>query len=341
MILAVSVAAAAPVELEVLAEGLDAPAHLAFVEETLVAASGARLVVLGEGGPTSWEGFDCGPGCSVRSFAVAPDFAETGNLFVSTVREQNGLADVTLQQYRTDPGLPVGTSPLIPGTTLFGARAPSPHHLGGSVAVDAAGHVFLALGDGTKAGDRDGHGQNPNTPWGGIHRFALGTEAPHAAPGNPALGGMPTLWATGLRDPWILSIPGEQLVVADVGRFTHELTVAHAGDNLGWPLTEGRRCRQKPCPPELTTPFLEMGVKEAGAHWHLGASPLKGPFAGRLLFATSDHVQGLALPGNEAQPVVDLRGFGSAFAVDAEGEVFVASRLTGKVYHLLVATDGE
>ena len=320
--------ALAGVELEVVAEGLTEPAHLGFLGEGLVAASGSQLLLLKEGGPVSLVG--CGPSCTVTSFAAAPDFAESGRLYVVSVDRSRPDPVLTLRAHTTDPEAEVGTVPLVAGEILFQTAAPSDHHLGGSVVVDESGAVYLALGDGSKAGDSGGHAQDPSTPWGAIHRFV---------PGMPPAAN--TVWATGVRDPWLLALPGGQLVVADTGRFTHELSLARQGSNLGWPLDEGGVCRKRPCPPSITAPFLTVGTKEAGAHWHLGAAPLAGPFAGRILFADSDHVRSMPIPSGRPDPVVPVRGFASAFATDPEGEVYVASRLTGKVYRLKQVSDAD
>jgi glucose/arabinose dehydrogenase len=66
----------------------------------------------------------------------------------------------------------------------------------------------------------------------------------------------PTVYASGLRNPYRFSFHGERLYVADVGGdHAEEVTILdRAGQNLGWPFFEGRRRLAPGAPPAYVAP---------------------------------------------------------------------------------------
>lgn len=327
------------VELEVVAEGLESPADLAFVGGALVVAAKDQLIVLdGKGGQTPWMAVPCATGerCRVTGVAADAAFKKTGRVFVAVQRvaPDGKSVRVDVDAWRTDARKPAGAEPLGRETTLLSATAGSTDHVRADLAVSPDGDLYVALGDAARAGDPDDNGQNRATHWGAVHRLDPDGTAPYAADGNPGGGGLPTVFAWGVRDPYVAVAASGDVIVADRGRFEHELSLAPAGANLGWRRTEGSVCREKPCPDGLKAPFLTMTRQEAGDHWRGGVVPAKGPWAGKVLFATANDVRA-AVPGQpESEKVVDLRGFASAITASDDGQVYAASMLTGKVYRL-------
>ncbi len=112
---------------------------------------------------------------------------------------------------------------------------PAINHNGGQLAFGPDGALYAAIGDGGSQGDPEDDAQNPASPLGKILRFA-----------DPAGSAAPTVWASGLRNPWRFSfdrLTGDVLI-ADVGWNAREevdrLPFADAaGANYGWNRCEG------------------------------------------------------------------------------------------------------
>lgn len=163
---------------------------------------------------------------------------------------------------------------------LFRTGQPARNHNGGSIEFGPDGMLYLALGDGGGAGDGFGHGQNLDSPLGAIHRFDVSTEGVALpAPGNPFPDGpVPSMWVYGVRNPWRIAFttpeePGAgepKLIVADVGQNSWEevtvLPASAAGQNLGWPIQEGRHCfSRSPCDdPGIRMAQLEVAHSDGG-----------------------------------------------------------------------------
>jgi glucose/arabinose dehydrogenase len=133
---------------------------------------------------------------------------------------------------------------------------PAGNHNGGMIDV-RDGALFLGLGDGGRAGDRFGNGQNTDTLLGGLVRIGLDDfEA--------------VLWQYGLRNPWRFWLDGDLIYVADVGQNAYEeVNVAPNGRdiNYGWPITEGLHCfsPSSGCDTNgLTLPVIEVEHGDAG-----------------------------------------------------------------------------
>ena len=166
------------------------------------------------------------------------------------------VGTVTVSEFTFDGAV------LDPGSerVLLRIKHPNDDHNGGALAFDPDGLLYIGVGDGggvgTKGGvgDRSNNAQNLSVLLGKILRI---DPQPSAAlpytipPGNPfvqqQLGSTrkarPEIWALGLRNPWRLTIVGDEVWVPDVGQASWEeinvLDVARGGANLGWRLREG------------------------------------------------------------------------------------------------------
>ena len=157
---------------------------------------------------------------------------------------------------------------------LLFQEQPFSNHNGGGLAVDDAGYLYVAFGDGGSGGDPLNVGQDPFSWLGSILRIdpTPESEEPYSIPpGNPyadGAEGRPEIFLTGVRNPWRFSfdsVTGD-LWIGDVGQDAfEEVTVllavngTGAGANLGWRLREGLHEFTGPEPDGHAEPVYEYG----------------------------------------------------------------------------------
>ncbi len=139
-------------------------------------------------------------------------------------------------------------------TELLFIEQPYSNHNGGGLAIGPDGFLYVGVGDGGKAGDPHGAGQDPTQLLGSILRInpssSAGTEysIPADNPYADGVDGRPEIFMIGARNPWRLSFDPQtnDLWIADVGQNMVEevdlLLGANGwglGANLGWKLREG------------------------------------------------------------------------------------------------------
>lgn len=137
---------------------------------------------------------------------------------------------------------------------LLTVNQPYPNHNGGNLAVDTAGMLYVATGDGGAAGDPQRHALDLSSPLGKLLRIdptRSTNVAPVAAPDNPFIGqagALDLVWSYGLRNPWRITFDSltHDVWIADVGQNEWE-EINHAtaadgagrGTNFGWSAWEG------------------------------------------------------------------------------------------------------
>jgi glucose/arabinose dehydrogenase len=176
--------------------------------------------------------------------AFHPDFGRNGYFYVNYTG-QNG--DTFISRFSAAPG----AEQVDPKTEINLLRISQPYgnHNGGHLAFDSDGLLYIGTGDGGAANDPQGNAQNLNSLLGKMLRIDVDHGDPYAVPAdNPyvAGGGLPQIWAAGLRNPWRYTFDRAtgDLFIGDVGQNQwEEISILAAdtpgGANFGWDFEEG------------------------------------------------------------------------------------------------------
>lgn len=167
--------------------------------------------------------------------AVDRDFSRTKRLFlVYTPLGRPVHVVVASVQLAGDTLLPGTHRELFRSDAMTGAV-----HAGGSVALDASGHLLVGIGD----GDDERAASSLHSSLGKVLRIGRDGSVPLD---NPFLsftsGAHRAIWARGLRNPFAIGVHPRtgRVMVNDVGhQSAEEVDDVRAGDHLGWPLFEG------------------------------------------------------------------------------------------------------
>jgi glucose/arabinose dehydrogenase len=238
---------------------------------------------------------------------------------------------------------------------LLALDQPQPNHNGGQLSFGPDGELYLGLGDGGGAGDQGsghaegGNGQSLDTLLGKILRIdprASGGREYTIPPDNPFAngGGLPEIWAYGLRNPWRFSWDGEtnDLWIADVGQNQWEEVDFVAGGraaglNFGWNRLEGTHQFSGQAPANAVPPIYEYshdggGCSVSGGYVYRGAKipDLQGAYV------FSDYCDSaLRAITQKGGKLSDQRDLGAksnqvaGFGQDQDGELYVLSQGDG------------
>jgi uncharacterized repeat protein (TIGR03806 family) len=290
-------------------------------------------------------------------FAVSPDFATSGEVFVSyTGRSATPpFRAVVARLASRDGGL---TADPTSRELVLAIDRDLEGHNGGHLLFGPDRHLYIGVGDGSW-GDPLRRAQDPAELFGKILRLdVLGGRPYVTPPDNPFSGatGRPEVYALGFRNPWSFSFDEVgRLWVGDVGHDRwEEINLVTKGGNYGWPVREGRHCfGQAPCDvPGAIDPvhayahvdgfsvtggvvYRGKGAALAGAYvfgdfmtgriWALDAAE---PGASRLLVDSALNISGFAEDENGEVLVIDYGGH--VFRLEASEVVTpVASTLAG------------
>ncbi len=190
------------------------------------------------------------------SIAFPPDYAASGLVYVY-VTARDG--DIEVREYRRSARDPNAARPSSRRLVITQSHKRAPNHNGGQLQFDAAGRLWIGMGDGGGANDSTssppGNGQRLSTLLGKLLRIdprGTTTRAYTVPTDNPFVGrdgARPEIWALGLRNPFRFSFDRRtgDLWIGDVGQGAREeVNFAAAADglgrgaNYGWVCFEGR-----------------------------------------------------------------------------------------------------
>ncbi len=192
--------------------------------------------------------------------AFHPNYSKNGSFFVTYI-DRNGNSVVA--RFHVSANDPNAADPASE-VDIYHINQPYPNHNGGGMAFGADGYLYIGSGDGGSEGDPNRTGQNLQTPLGKILRINVDSGEPATIPpDNPFIGkgGLPEIWAYGLRNPWRFSFDPltGNLYIGDVGQDAwEEVDFVPAGTpggmNFGWSYYEGMH------------PYQEHASSQCGVH---------------------------------------------------------------------------
>ena len=255
----------------------------------------------------------------------------------------NPAGDTEIRSWALAGGRPEGGE----GVLHLAIDQPYPNHNGGHLAFGPDGALWVGTGDGGSAGDPEDRAQDPGELLGKVLRIVPDPAGGAiAAPGNPAWGGPPEVWAIGLRNPWRYSFDRatNRLWIADVGQGeVEEVTVVDpqvGAPNLGWDDVEGDRPFEGQPSDRFLAPSVtydhDDGCSITGGYVYRGA--VNPGLYGWYLFGDfcGGWVRAVPSSGPTREPVELLAGIGSvlSFGELEDGELLL---LTDGGVHRLVA----
>jgi uncharacterized repeat protein (TIGR03806 family) len=291
--------------------------------------------------------------------AFHPRFAENGRIFASYSTDGPTKAgNSRISAWTADPK---AERPVARGErSLLEVEQPAPNHNGGQIVFGPDGLLYIAFGDGGRAGDPWGNAQNPDVLLGKMLRIDVDRQDPGLAyaipPSNPFVGRVghrAEIFALGLRNPWRFSFgPAGQLLTGDVGQDAwEEVNQVARGGNYGWNPKEGFDCfAATPCDGPYIDPVVVYGHDRDGGRSITGGVVVRGGalpgldglyvyadyWNGRTWALTTDPLTGAAAPtvlveGTGVNPV--------GFALGPAGEVYQLDH-NGGLYRIVEATPG-
>ena len=292
-----------------------------------------------------------------------PDYAENGTFFVR-YKLQNPERTV-LSRFQRSASNPLEADPESE-VVLLEIETPgnANNHHGGDLAFGPDGYLYVALGDGGTQFDQAGNAQDRTKLLGKVLRLDVDNPAGGLnyglPPDNPFVGNeegwREEVWATGLRNPWRMTIDREtgEVWLGDVGENDwEEVNRIEAGANYGWPIMEGPECAPfgpATCEQEgLILPVWayprEVGGSITGGYVYRGDSIPE--LYGHYIFAdfNTKDVWSVDIenPETARRLVRELWDNVTTFGEGPDGELYLSAFFSGRVYRLLPPppTDAE
>ena len=285
--------------------------------------------------------------------AFHPQYRANGRFFVNYTRAGDGAT--VIASYRVSATNPDVADPASAQILLVVAQ-PFANHNGGTLRFGPDGYLYIGMGDGGSGNDPGNRAQNLQTLLGKMLRIDVDRGSPYAIPSsNPyaAGGGLPEIYASGLRNPWKFAFDRAtgDLYIGDVGQDDREEidfvpAGTGAGANFGWRVMEGFRCTQlgggPPCgSPALAPPVLDyphdQGCSVTGGYVYRG---VEAPtLFGRYVYADYCSGRFWALSRNPAGAWISELLFQRAngptsFGEDEQGNLYFADASAGALLRI-------
>ena len=236
---------AADYEVEILAEGLDRPWGMAFLpgsQDILITGRGGTLMlwqaedgaIVEIGGAPDVDSRGQG---GLLDIEPAPDFADTGHVFLTWAGRVEGGSTTQLGRARLDrdAGLLEDVVVLFRVSPGLGNAG----HYGSRIAIHDD-HIFVSTGDRNfKDFGPDHIAQDLSSENGAVVRLRLDGSVPDDNPFVDTEGAAPGIWSYGHRNIQALAArPGtDELWLAEHGESGgDEVNIVQRGGNFGWPL---------------------------------------------------------------------------------------------------------
>src|SRR5690625_4971770 len=288
--------------------------------------------------------------------ALHPQFSSNGLFFVNYT-DQNGNTQIV--RYKVKAG--EWQADISSRRVILSIEQPAANHNGGMLAFGLDGYLYIATGDGGRAGDPWSNAQNLNTLLGKLLRIDVDTSSetytiPQDNPFYDVPNARQEIWAYGLRNPWRFSFDRDtgDVFIADVGQDAWEEVnfqpaSSTGGDNYGWNVMEGLHCYPpgRQCNSEaFVLPIIEYAHSRENGCSITGGYVYRGSniphLAGKYVFA--DYCSGRMwqaeyVDDNKEWQVTVLYDSSlqlSSFGEDANGELYVTDLSTGLVYKMEV-----
>lgn len=298
--------------------------------------------------------------------AFHPRFKQNGRFYLNYITDHNGLTTV-IAEYRVNKN---GQADAASERILLRIKQPWGNHNGGQLAFGPDGYLYIATGDGGSGDDPQNNGQNLKTLLGAILRIDVDRRDARRAygipPNNPFIhqqNARPEIWAWGLRNPWRFSfdrLTGE-LYAADVGQDdVEEIDIIEKGKNYGWRIMEGNictpgvnpTCNTKGLTPPIYTYDHSVGRSITGGYVYRGNQfpklcgvYLYGDFVSQaiwgLRYKNGKVIQHKTLFAARSLLRLAVDYFSdeglliSTFGEDENGEIYVASYESGRIYKIV------
>jgi glucose/arabinose dehydrogenase len=281
--------------------------------------------------------------------AFHPHYAQNGSFFVYYIDTNGNSVVARFHVSANDPNAADPTSEV----DIYHINQPYPNHNGGGLAFGPDGYLYIGSGDGGSEGDPNRTGQNLQTLLGKLLRINVDSgDTATIPPDNPFIGkgGLPEIWAYGLRNPWRFSFDHltGNLFIGDVGQDAWEEmdfvpAGTHGGMNFGWSFYEGMHPYQDTPPANavFTWPVSEYshadGCAVTGGYVYRGTAlpELQGIyFYGDYC---SGNVWGLietSLDKWQSRILFTTSAKITTFGVDEAGELYMTDYGTGRILRL-------
>ena len=219
--------------------------------------------------------------------AFHPNYS-TNRKFYLNYNRDNGTRQTVIAEFQASALDPDQADPASERDLLV-VNQPFANHKGGQMIFGSDGFLYIGLGDGGSSGDPLLNGQNLSTLLGKILR--IGVDPPFTAslqyaipPDNPfaAGGGLPEIFAYGLRNPWRFTLErgGSRIFVADVGESSwEEVDILQNDGNYGWSVMEGAHCFNPPTGCDTSNKILPIaeyphtvGIAVIGGYVYKGSA---------------------------------------------------------------------